>query len=174
MCAAIVATHAGEEQPLVTPSKTPAEIAVQIARMNVNQGKFAEALKEFEAALTMDPKNKETRLLCAETAYWARKPQRALSYFNQIVDEAPRNSNAEYNAVAYRVFIFNALGAHGASRNRNRTAARNKRQRAFGRRAQRRRFHARTYLGTQPARRLLAGVRHRPGSGGAVSLHRDS
>jgi tetratricopeptide (TPR) repeat protein len=103
-----MALNAGDAPPQ-KPVKSEAELAVNRGREKLNHGEFAEALKEFEAALNKTPGDKDVRLLCAETSYWARKPTRALAYFGQVVDEAPRGSNAEYNAIAYRVLCLNAL-----------------------------------------------------------------
>src|SRR5207248_2607396 len=46
---------------------------------------------------------------------WARDPQRALTYWNVLLDSAPRNTKAEWELEMYRLLAFSALGEDEAA-----------------------------------------------------------
>lgn len=103
----------GEEPPV---AKAPdAETLVKQGRFLFGQNKYVEALKAFEGALDKTPTNKETRFLAAMAAFWARKPERALDYWNRLYDAAARGGDDEWEIEKNRVVTLAALGQFEAS-----------------------------------------------------------
>ena len=98
----------GEESPA---AKTPdAATLVKQGRFLFGQNKYPEALKAFEEALDKTPSNKETRFLAATAAFWARKPERALDYWNRLYDAVARGGDDEWEIEKNRVITLAALG----------------------------------------------------------------
>ncbi len=76
---------------------------------------YPEAFKSFTTALALDPKNREAGLLAGLAAYWSRKPEEALAYWNPLLDRAKRNSVDEWELERNRVMALSAMGQFDAA-----------------------------------------------------------
>ena len=108
----------GETKPADAPANNPADDApalVKKGRALFDKNKFNLALKEFERALLKAPADKDARFLCGLAAYWARMPDKALSYWNQLADQTARGGNAEWDITRHRVMALSATQDIGAA-----------------------------------------------------------
>ncbi len=115
-----VATRGGEPADKNAARAADAAEFVKQGRQLFGQAQYGEALRAFEKALDKAPANKETRFLAALAAYWARKPERALEYWNQLRDLATRDAatrggNDEWEVEKNRVLALTAMGKFDAA-----------------------------------------------------------
>lgn len=117
-CAASCPAFCGETKPVDEKSNDPAADAVAFVKKGralFDKNKFSDALREFERALLKTPADKDARFLCGLAAYWARMPDKALSYWNQLADQTARGGNAEWNITRHRVMALSASKDIGAA-----------------------------------------------------------
>ena len=85
------------------------ESHVKIGRSLFQKKLYAEALKEFAAALALSPANRDVRSLAALAAYWAKMPEQSLELWNSLLDSGKRNSAEEWEIEKNRVLVLSAM-----------------------------------------------------------------
>ena len=92
------------------PAADPFETHVRAGKASYQGRRYADALKEFEAALKTNPVDRDARLFAGISAYWNRQPDVALMYLNSLLDTTKRNSAEEWEIERNRLMAFAALG----------------------------------------------------------------
>ena len=87
----------------------PFDTAVKEGRDLFKKKLFVEALDRFALALTLKPENRDAAMLAGLAAFWARNPQRALEFWNELLDTAKRNTVEEFEIEAQRVMALYAM-----------------------------------------------------------------
>lgn len=113
VCLAFSATCAAGElraDPLPNSDKPdPFDTAVKEGRDLFKKKLYVEALDRFALALTLKPEDRETAMLAGMAAFWARNPQRALEFWNELLDSAKRNTVDEFEIETQRVMALYAM-----------------------------------------------------------------
>jgi len=104
--------YGGDAAP-ATPD--PVAIAVKKAREFFKERKFIEALDQFALALTLKPEDRDTAFMAGVAAYWSRQPARAMEFWNELLDTAPRNSREEWKLETHRIMALYQLNQHDAA-----------------------------------------------------------
>ena len=111
---------AGADAPPAPPpasadSQPAFEAHIKAGREFFQDRRYTEALKEFAAAIQLQPKHHDARMFGGLSAYWGRQPELALECWNPLLDAAPRNSNDEWEIDRQRVMALSALGETDAA-----------------------------------------------------------
>jgi tetratricopeptide (TPR) repeat protein len=96
-------------EPSTPPPADPIAAAMQSGRELFRQKQYVEALDQFALALTLKPEDREAAFLAGLSAYWSRRPGRALEFWNELLDTAPRKSMEEWKLETHRLIALLAL-----------------------------------------------------------------
>ncbi|MEI6231720.1 MAG: hypothetical protein WCT04_01605 [Planctomycetota bacterium] len=83
---------------------------VKEGRKHFEQAHYTAALDAFEKAIATGTAKRETQLLAAAAAYWARQPKRAMEFLNTLNDKTQLGGNDEWNICLCRIMTLHALG----------------------------------------------------------------
>lgn len=86
------------------------ETHLKAGRECFRKKEYAAAFEKFSLALALKPAQREARFLAGLAAYWAKRPEKALDFWNSLLDSAPRNSAEEWRLETNRVMALSALG----------------------------------------------------------------
>ena len=103
------------DDPPATDTQPAFEAHIKAGRDFFQDRRYTEALKEFAAAIQLQPKHHDARMFGGLSAYWGRQPELALECWNPLLDAAPRNSNEEWEIDRQRVMALSALGETDAA-----------------------------------------------------------
>ena len=92
------------------PAFDPVEVQLNAGRECFRKRDYAAAFEKFSQALALKPAHREARFLAGLAAYWAKRPEQALEYWNGSLDSAPRGSAEEWRLETSRVMALFALG----------------------------------------------------------------
>ena len=124
-----LAAHAADDPPATAPTPptppaprasagdapSPFETHIKAGRDFFQSRRYTEALKEFAAAIQLQPNHHDARMFGGLSAYWGRQPELALECWNPLLDSAKRNSNEEWEIERQRVMALSALGETDAA-----------------------------------------------------------
>ena len=112
--------RAPEQNPPVAPPQAKpaanAAIHIKIGEELYKRKAYDAALKSFTTALEMEPENKEALLQAGWAAYWSQNPRLALAHWNALLNDAPRNSDEEWELECCRVMGLVRAGPGGRRR----------------------------------------------------------
>ncbi|MCY3023583.1 MAG: hypothetical protein NTW87_31775 [Planctomycetota bacterium] len=95
--------------PAATLPPDPVEANIKAGRELFQKRQYAAAFEKFTLALAIKPKHRDARFLAGLAAYWARRPDEALEFWNRLLDTAVRNSDEEWLLETHRVQALYAL-----------------------------------------------------------------
>lgn len=95
--------------PAPGPAFDPAALHLKAGRECFRKKEYAAAFEKFSLALAVKPAHREARFLAGLAAYWARRPEQALGFWNALLDSAPRQSAEEWRLETHRVMALAAL-----------------------------------------------------------------
>jgi len=105
----LAAVHSFAGEPASTRMADPAALSIKRGRELFKERRFIEALDQFALALTLKPDDRDTAFLAGVSAYWARMPERAIEFYNELLDTAPRNSQEEWKLETQRIMALYQL-----------------------------------------------------------------
>ena len=105
----------GARPPVPKAVADPVEPHLKAGRELFSKRQFAAAFEKFSLALALKPNHREARFLAGLAAYWARRPEQALDFWNALLDTAPRNSAEEWKLELQRVMALTAVGQNEAA-----------------------------------------------------------
>ena len=101
--------------PEIAATPDAMEVHLKAARALFQKKSYTESLKEFTAALALNPEHRPTRYQTGLAAYWARQPALALELWNGLLKNTARNSLEEWDLERHRLMALSDLRQYDAA-----------------------------------------------------------